>query len=167
MIAGGKGGGNTTTGNVFEKKSNVFNSIGEKEGFSIKENSLYYEEEKLAISADQHKFYSFLKENGINWKDIISKKLLPDNAIITKDKVIIFEAKFQKTPGSVDEKLQTCLFKKRQYQKLCYSLDKEVVYAYILNDWFRDYKYFDVLNYIEEVGCHYFFNEVPLEFIFD
>lgn len=167
MISGGKGGGNTTTGNIFEEKTNVFNSIGKRVGFSIYENSLYYGKEKLAISADQHKFYSFLKENGIDWKNILSKKLLPDNAIITKNKIIIFESKYQKVNGSVDEKLQTCLFKKRQYQKLCVSLFKEVVYAYVLNDWFRDYKYFDVLNYINDVGCYYFFNEVPLEFIFD
>lgn len=57
--------------------------------------------------------------------------------------------------------------RKKQYQKLCKDLDKEVFYAYVLNDWFKNEKYKDALDYIESMGCFYFFNEVPLEFIFD
>lgn len=30
MVIGGIGGGNTTTGNIFEKKSNVLNSLAKK-----------------------------------------------------------------------------------------------------------------------------------------
>jgi len=45
--------------------------------------------------------------------------------------------KFQKVAGSVDEKLQTCGFKKRQYTELLKPLDINVEYIYILNDWFQ------------------------------
>ena len=62
----------------------------------------------------------------------------------------------------MDEKLQTCDFKKKQYQKLMSFLGIKVEYFYLLNDWFREYKYTDVLNYINSVGYHYFFNFIPL-----
>ena len=64
--------------------------------------------------------------------------------------------------GSVDEKLQTCHFKKRQYEKLVAPLGLRVAFYYLLNDWFRNASYRDVLEYIEEVGCRYFFKEIPL-----
>ncbi len=38
-----------------------------------------------------------------------------------------------------------------------------VAFYYLLNDWFRDPSYRDVLAYIEDVGCRYFFKEIPLE----
>ena len=65
--------------------------------------------------------------------------------------------------GSVDEKLQTCDFKKKQYQKLFFPLNIEVQYAYILDDWFRNPKYKDVLDYIISVGCQYYFQYIPLQ----
>ena len=43
--------------------------------------------------------------------------------------------------------------------------DVIVEYVYILNDWFNDPVYRDVLDYIKSVGCHYFFSELPLEFL--
>ena len=166
MILGGVGGSNTTTGNVFEKASNVFEALSQISDFDKYGNSLLLENKVIAESYDQHNFYSYLKKNNIEWSKIVSKKLLPDNTIITKNKIFIFEIKYQQTAGSVDEKLQTCDFKKKQYQKLCKNLNKEIVYVYVLNDWFKDKKYKDTLDYIESVNCFYFFNEVPLEFIF-
>ena len=70
--------------------------------------------------------------------------------------------KFQKVAGSVDEKLQTCDFKKKQYTKLMGPIGIRVDYIYILNDWFNVPAYRDVLGYIKEVGCDYFFNEIAL-----
>jgi hypothetical protein len=64
--------------------------------------------------------------------------------------------------GSVDEKLQTCDFKKKQYIKLLSQLNVEVEYIYILDDWFRHEKYKDVLDYIISVRCQYYFNYIPL-----
>ena len=39
----------------------------------------------------------------------------------------------------------------------------EVQYAYILDDWFRNPKYKDVLDYIISVGCQYYFQYIPLQ----
>lgn len=65
--------------------------------------------------------------------------------------------------GSVDEKLQTCDFKKKQYRKLMASLNIEVEYIYILNDWFKKPAYKDTLDYVISVGCQYYFNYLPLQ----
>ncbi len=32
-------------------------------------------------------------------------------------------------------------------------------------DWFRQSVYRDTLEYIEMVGCSYFYNEIPLDFL--
>ena len=40
-----------------------------------------------------------------------------------------------------------------------------VEYFYVLNDFFDDPAYRDVLSYIEEVGCRYYFNEMPLNLL--
>ena len=62
----------------------------------------------------------------------------------------------------MDEKLPNCHFKKWEYQKLFSPLNMWVEYVYLLNDWFRAEQYKDTLDYIELMGCHYFFNEIPL-----
>ena len=71
--------------------------------------------------------------------------------------------KFQQVAGSVDEKLQTCDFKKKQYQKLLAQLNIDVEYIYILSNWFRKPEYKDVLDYIHSVHCFYYFEYLPLE----
>ena len=65
--------------------------------------------------------------------------------------------------GSVDEKLQTCNFKKKQYKKLFSRLNIEVEYMYLLSDWFLHKSYKDVLDYIISVGCSYYFEYIPLD----
>lgn len=75
---------------------------------------------------------------------------------------LCIEWEFQQVAGSVDEKLQTCDFKKKQYQRLLYGANIEVEYIYLLSDWFRNPKYQDVLDYIISVHCHYFFEYIPL-----
>ena len=83
---------------------------------------------------------------------------------ITKNNTFyIIECKYQQVGGSVDEKLQTCDFKKKQYKRLLASLNFEVEYIYILNDWFKKPEYKDVLAYIHSVGCDYYFNYIPLQ----
>ena len=73
------------------------------------------------------------------------------------------EKKYQQTDGSVDEKLQTSGFKLKQYRKLVEGTSIEVKFIYVLNDWFHNPRYKDVLDYIKEVKCDYFFNEIPIE----
>lgn len=38
----------------------------------------------------------------------------------------------------------------------------KVQYMYLLDNWFRDPKYKDVLDYIISVGCQYYFEYIPL-----
>ena len=40
-----------------------------------------------------------------------------------------------------------------------------VQYVYVLNDWFRQPGYRDVLEYIRSVDCHYVFGELPLAWL--
>lgn len=127
------------------------------------EDTVYIECPLNAIDLTKNKLYSYLKENGINWENYISKKLLPDNAFLfEKEKeVIIYEKKFQQCAGSADEKPQTCAFKIMQYKKLLSSIGIEKVsYIYVFNDWFKKSAYKDMLDYIKSVdGCDYIFYE--------
>jgi hypothetical protein len=100
---------------------------------------IYYQNRLVASSFKKHELYRFLETQGVDWSKILSKRLLPDDAIyvINNNTIFIIEIKYQEVAGSVDEKLQTCGFKLRQYQKLFAPLNYEVEYIYILNDWFR------------------------------
>ena len=109
----------------------------------------------------KNKLYIFLKKQNIDYKSIISRKLIPDKAFINlkKKQVIIYEIKYQETPGSVDEKLQTCDFKIKQYEKLFKKIGiTDIKYIYELNNWFTKPEYKDVLDYIKSIeGCSYHF----------
>ena len=70
---------------------------------------------------------------------------------------VYYWKKFQNSDGSVDEKLATCDFKRREYLKLFSQLGYRVEYIFVFSDWFMDRKYKDVLEYIKNVGCHYYF----------
>ena len=128
-------------------------------------NSIYYLGKEIAKSYKKQGLYKFLQGKKVDWRKYISKRLLPDEAVyvIVNNTLFIIEMKFQKVAGSVDEKLQTCDFKKKQYRKLMAPLNIDVEYIYILNDWFRKREYKDTLDYIISVGCQYYFNYLPLE----
>ena len=85
--------------------------------------------------------------------------------VIVRETLFIIEVKYQQVEGSVDEKLQTCDFKRKQYLKLVVGLGLKVEYVYVLNDWFKDPRYKDVLNYINSVNCHYKFGSLPLAWL--
>ena len=164
MIFGGKGGGNTKTGLVFEGKTDLSDFLNEQKGYKVENGNVFYEEKLVGRIFKKHSFYKFLEELNIDWKELISKRLLPDDSIfvIIANTLFIIECKFQQVAGSVDEKLQTCDFKRKQYQKLLAPANIEVEYIYLLSDWFRKPEYKDVLNYIHSVHCYYFFEYVPL-----
>ena len=130
-------------------------------------SDIYYLNELVARGFRKHDFYKFLAQKGINWKDRLSKRLLPDDALLVIDRETLFiiEVKYQQTAGSVDEKLQTCDFKRKQYLKLVASMGLKVEYVYVLNDWFKQPQYKDVLDYIHSVNCHYKFNKLPLSWL--
>ncbi len=164
MIEGGKGGGNTKTGLIFEGKVDLSSFLGRQKGYEVKGDTVFFKGELVARVFKKQGFYRFLNELGIDWKKIISKQLLPDDSIyvIIKNTMYIIECKFQKVPGSVDEKLQTCDFKKKQYQKLLAQANIDVEYVYLLSNWFKDPRYKDVLDYIHSVRCQYYFEYIPL-----
>jgi hypothetical protein len=102
---------------------------------------------------------------NIEFNKVISKKLLPDEAFVNEvEKMLyIIEKKFQHQPGTVDEKLQTCDFKLKQYKKLANLNGYDVKYIYLLSDWFKQDQYKDVLEYINSVNCYYYFNEISID----
>jgi len=161
----GFGGGNTITGLKFEKGRDILSILSNIKGYSIKGNVIFYLGKEVARSYRKYGLYKFLESQGIDYKKIISKKLLPDEAlyVIVNNTLFVIEMKYQEVTGSVDEKLQTCDFKKKQYKKLMAPLNIEVEYIYILSDWFRKPEYKDVLDYIISVGCQYYFQYLPLK----
>lgn len=162
MKKGGMGGANTLTGLNFEKKVDLYKLLERIPGYTLKilkEKAgvgVYFEQKLVARCFRKYEFYKFLEENDIDWRKIISRRLLPDDAmlVIIRDTLFIIEVKFQQVAGSVDEKLQTCDFKRKQYLKLVTPLGLRVEYVYVLSDWFKKKEYKDVLDYIQSVNCH-------------
>lgn len=164
-VLGGVGGGNTITGLNFERETDILELLQTKEGYSVRSSVIYYQDQEVARSLRKNALYKYLASKGVDYKKILSKKLLPDEAlyVIVNNTLFVIEVKFQRVAGSVDEKLQTCDFKRKQYAKLMAPLNIEVEYIYILSDWFRNPAYKDVLDYIISVGCQYYFKYLPLQ----
>ena len=165
MIKSGKGGGNTRTGLVFEGKTDLATFLGSKTGYEVKADKVYFEGKLVARVFKKYSFYNvFLKELGIDWEACISRRLFPDDCIfvLMNNTLFVIECKFQEVEGSVDEKLQTCDFKRKQYQKLLSKANIDVEYVYLLSGWFTKPRYKDVLDYIHSVNCHYYFEYIPL-----
>jgi len=173
MKTDGIGGGNTLTGLNFEKKVDFQNLITAISGYEVKKITgkagmgVFFEGELVARCFRKHGFYEFLSESGVQWEKLLSKKLLPDDAllVVVRETLFIIEVKYQQVAGSVDEKLQTCDFKRKQYLKLVAPLGLKVEYVYVLSDWFKKPEYKDVLDYIHSVNCHYKFNELPMAWL--
>lgn len=173
MIESGTGGANTKTGLAFEKKVDLQQLLRSITGYSLKPApnrtgyEVYFNGKLLAHGFKDRDLYHFLEQRGIEWEKILSKSLEPDHAIFVKDRntLFIIEVKFQQVPGTVDEKLQTCDFKREQYTRLVHALNWRIEYVYVLNDWFMKKEYKDTLDYVCRVGCHYFFYAVPLKWL--
>lgn len=165
MKAKGTGGSNTITGLNFEKERDILKILKKAKDYSVRGNVIYFRDREVARSYRKQGLYRLLAEKKIDWRKLVSKRLFPDEAlyVIVNNTLFIIEMKFQKVAGSVDEKLQTCDFKKKQYRKLMAPLNIEVEYIYILNDWFKNPAYKDTLDYVISVGCQYYFNYLPLQ----
>jgi len=170
MKKGGKGGSLTQSGIAFENTADFLSALQSIPGYEILKSTglagtdIYYEKQKVARFFKKNEFYDYLQEEGIDWKRILSKRLIPDQTllVIIRDTLCVIEVKFQQVSGSVDEKLQTCDFKRKQYIKLVQPLGLRVEYIYVLNDWFKKPEYKDTLDYIISVNCFYHFNTIPL-----
>ena len=86
------------------------------------------------------------------------KKLNPDECIIDNklNKLYIIEKKFQQCAGSVDEKIQTALFKKWYYEEQ-YPTYK-IIYIYVLSDWFKQDKYKPEMRYFKKNNIQVLFS---------
>ena len=170
------GGANTNfNGLNFEGRTNFINSIKYNSDFELikipsfkNTYEIIFKNRSLGIYTEKYEFYNFfLRKEKINWKKIISKQYLPDAVFINKlnKTIFIIEKKFQSGSGSVDEKLQTCDFKKKIYSKIinqC-SQNYKTEYYYLLNSWFKREEYRDVKDYIVNVGCKYFINVISFK----
>ena len=163
------GGGAQTNinGLHFEEKISL-DDILKRSGYDVVDKKVYANNECIGLTVPKHSLYKeLLKPQGINYKLFNSVKWLPDECFVNykTQTAYIIEKKFQNSDGSVDEKLATCDFKRREYLKLFSQLGYRVEYIFVFSDWFMDRKYKDVLEYINDVGCHYYFNEIPLSCI--
>ena len=176
MIAGGIGGANTQTGARFEIETNLANFLKSQKGYEVRENDrpngtcmrweAFFDNKKVADIFQKDGLYRYFDEMNYNYREILSKKLLPDDSIFVfaKNTIYIIEKKFQRVAGSVDEKPQTCAFKLYEYRRLFAPLNREVEYMYLFNrDWWSKPEYRDMLDWIISVGCGYYFDYIPLE----
>ncbi len=135
---------NTTTGLNFEKQA----TIARKDGIDISKTKL----------RDW-----FKKEKNIDITDYLSWEFRPDEAYYLPEtnEVIIYEKKFQRHKGSVDEKLAACDWKIKEYRRLFSACNiNKVSYIYVFCDWFKQPRYTKLLEYIKSIdGCDYFFWE--------
>ena len=173
MRKGGIGGANTLTGLAFEGLMDLSTFISMLNGYTLLESpnkkgkstyqDIFYKENLVGQVFQKYGLYNFLESESVDWSTVWSKKILPDDAlfVILNNKVFIIEKKYQETEGSVDEKLQTCDFKKKQYKKLFALLNIDVEYVFILSKWYTAPKYKDSLDYVISVGCHYYFDYIP------
>lgn len=156
------------TGLAFEKQNDLKSLIQQLQNYEIKNDyEIYYLNKKVWEIFKKHWLYAkFLEPKGIKFKDYISSKLLPDTSIyvIIKETLFIIEIKNQWSSWSTDEKLQTSDFKRKQYQRLVSSLGINVEFCFILNEWYKQPKYNDVLNYITSMGDKYFWGSLPLDY---
>jgi hypothetical protein len=168
VIRGGKGGARTQGGLVFEKRTDLRTLFADLPGYTVNSNDVLFEGHLVAQIFKKYDFHTkFLARLGIDRRRILSKGLVPDDTIfvLANQTLFIIEAKFQEVSGSVDEKLQTCDFKKRQYQRLLLGTGISVEYVYVLSEWFEKKEYKDVLDYVSAVGCRYFFRQLPLSLL--
>lgn len=165
MKKGGRGGAHTRTGLKFEADTHLGSAIAKVAGYEVNGNQVYHAGKLAGVLVPQHSLYrDLLKPRGVDGRAVLSKLLLPDEALFTPatKRVHILEKKFQKVAGSVDEKLQTCHFKLQQYSRLVKAAGLTVTYSYVLNDWFNKPEYRDTLEYVKSVGARYYFYTVPL-----
>jgi len=171
MIKDGKGGANTTSSGLnFEDKVDLADMLMAKGfllGGSFVGKTLHDKNDVRGLLFKKHGLYKFLRRERVDFRRILSKKLLPDNVFLNyaNKTAYVIEVKYQVTAGSVDEKLQTCHFKLGQFRKLFEPLGYHVQFCYVLNAWFRKDEYRDTLNYIQNCGCSYFFKEVDVAYL--
>ncbi len=161
------GGAQTNKNGLLFEQTTSLNEALLNAGFEIRNQyEVYFKEQLIGYSINKAAFSTvFLRANGINDRNINSKRWEPDEAFINKSNhtVYIIEKKFQHISGSVDEKLATFPFKIYEYKKLLTPIKYDIVYIYLLSsEWFNKPKYRDYYDYMDNLGCPYYFDRLPL-----
>ena len=81
MKAGGKDGANTITGLIYEDKVDLATFIAKQKKYTVKDCGVLNLGECVAHIFKKYAFNTFLETRGIDWRQHLSKRLLPDNAI--------------------------------------------------------------------------------------
>ena len=110
MKKGGIGGAKTLTGLNFEKKVDFQNLLGAISGYEVKKmqgkagKGVFFEGKLVARCFRKYDFYQYMIECKVDWKRLVSKRLLPDDAllVIVRETLFIIEVKYQQVAGSVD-----------------------------------------------------------------
>ena len=164
------GGAQTNKNGLNFEQTTSLNDALINAGLEIRgDYDVYLNKKLIGRSINKTKFSTiFLRENGVDYSLFNSKRWDPDEAFINElnRTVYIIEKKFQSKSGSVDEKLATFPFKIYEYKKLLSPIKYDVVYIYLLSSiWFNTPKYKDYYDYMNDLGCPYFFDTLPLEAI--
>jgi hypothetical protein len=157
----GAGGANTNkNGLSYEEKTNLETLYSEcnenKKNKSKVIKFIGYENELInANKSILHKYMENIGEKDTSIQSAAGCKE-PDEAYIdlTRKYIFVIEKKFQQTPGSVDEKIQTAAFKKYHYSNLFPNF--KIHYIYCLSDWFKRDEYKSVLEYLSNINIPVF-----------
>ncbi|AGY41381.1 hypothetical protein mflW37_3140 [Mesoplasma florum W37] len=170
------GGGNRTNlnGLAFEQKinlvdsfenSNIFNLVINKKGYKevfLKKNNKF-----VGFVGIKSKLYKVLEDKFPNETFLVEgiSKLQPDGFFLNciNKTLYIIENKYQNGSGSVDEKIQTGVFKKIYYMTLMRETDYKVQYMYVLNYWFSKKNYDFVKKYLVDNNIKVFMENLPIE----
>lgn len=155
----GAGGSNTNkNGLSYEDKTNITKHFTIFES-CINEDKINYKifdfDGNKRIQVHKKSLEKYLKNDFKK----LEKSLQPDEAFIDIEnkKIYILEKKFQQTSGSVDEKIQTGVFKKYFYEELYPSY--EIRYTYVLNKWFKADKYKPDLRFLKKNNIDVIFGD--------
>ena len=166
-------GGDTITDLSFETKVDLLDLLRNIPSYNVKANpdnighDIYHRGTIVAQCFKKYDFYRFLEAKDIDWTEIVSQCLLPDDTllVIVRKTLFIIEIEYQQDQSSADEELLTCDFKRKQYLRLVKSLGLKVEYISILSEWFKKPEYKDMLDYIHSMNCHYKFGKIPLSWL--
>lgn len=150
----------------FKQDSSLSTALLQIPGYEINDELVMYNGIEVAkIGYEARLSEVFLHPYNFNFRDITSNEIKPDEAIYVykSNTVYIIDKKFQNGAVSVEENLETCDYKKKRYQKLFRDLGYHVEFMYVLNNWFSQPGYDDIKEYVLDVGCHYYFNRIPLD----
>jgi hypothetical protein len=169
---------------VFNLEVNVGLTHFQSQGrHSSERRGLIYEKGKVrGYICSQNDFYNFMSQLYVSapygegklrlakrhLQSLLSKNLLPDMAFFDYETrtIVIVEMKTQTSEGSVDEKLETVHFKRRQYLKFAKEIDfKDVKFNWALDSKFAESRYDDVKEYLDEMGSYFEVGSVSLDLL--